>query len=278
MLHSLYKDAVKNREKIIDILNNPEIEKLKNEAKKSWNEHIPKPEKVIMAGIDSSFNTEKFQGVELWATDAVAVKINEEIVCEDFDYGLKTNAENIPRIASLMEIKLCDEAKDNVDLVLMDGSISSYFQFGYEEIERKIKIAMRKDNVVFISKTSSTVGRFKEFGVNLGDIYFYNYGTDTIGFSDIFETRDSRTLSTIAHVFARLSNSVPLIKIELFGKNHTNDDFKEVINKISMHMVRGYPYELKLAHNRCKIWGKDMKKLVSLYGMTNLIGSREVLG
>ena len=51
-----------------------------------------------------------------------------------------------------MEVKLCDEAKDIVDLVLMDGSISSYFQFGYEEIERRIKIALRKNNVVFILK------------------------------------------------------------------------------------------------------------------------------
>ena len=48
-----------------------------------------------MAGIDGSFNTEKFQGVELWATDAVAVKIDEQIVCEDFGYGLKTSSENI---------------------------------------------------------------------------------------------------------------------------------------------------------------------------------------
>ncbi len=278
MLHSLYKDAVENREKIVNILNNPEIEKLKNMAKNSWNEYIPKPEKVIMAGIDGSFNTEKFQGVELWATDAVAVKIDEEIICEDFAYGLKTNSENIPRISSLMEVKICDKTKDMVDLVLMDGSISSYFQFGYEEIEIKIKNAMKKKNVVFISKTSSTIGRFKGIGVNLGDIYFYNNGTNSIGFSDVFETTDSRTQNTIGYVFARLSNSVPIIKIELFGKNHSNDDFKEAINKISSHMVRGYPYELKLAHERCKIWGKDMKKLVSLYGMSNLIGSREVLG
>jgi len=276
MLHSLYKDAVKNREKIIKQLNNPEIEKLKKDAKKSWIEYIPKPEKVIMAGIDSSHNKRKFQGVELWAVEAVSVKIDDVIVCEEFSHGIK-NTEELSRVSSLMEISLCDETKDVVDWVLMDGSISSYFQFGIKEIERKIKIAMGKNNVVFISKTSSTLGRFKGCGVNLGDIYFYNYGTDSIGFSDIFETRDSRTQSTIAHVFARLSNSVPSIKIELFGRNHTNDDFKEVINKISMHMVRGYPYELKLAHNRCKIWGKDMKKLESLYGMSNLIGSRDVL-
>ena len=276
MLHSLYKDAVENREEIVKELNSPKIEKIKEKARKTWNNYEPKPDKSTIAGIDSSFNTQKFQGVELWAADAVAIKVNQEIVSESYDYGIKKN-ENIPRIASSMEISLCDEAKDLVDLVLMDGSITSYFQFGYEEIEKKIKLAMKKKNVVFISKTSSTVSRFRELGAELGDIYFYNYGTKGTGFSDIFEQIDSKNHNTVAHVFARLKNSVPLIKIELFGKNHTIDEFKEVIDKISNYSVGGYPYELKLAHNRCKIWGEDMKKLVSLCGMSNLIGSREVL-
>ena len=44
------------------------------------------------------------------------------------------------------------------------------------------------------------------------------------------------------------------------------------------NLLKPYPYSLKLAHNNCKISGKDLSKLVSLHGLSSEIGSREVLG
>jgi NurA-like 5'-3' nuclease len=46
---------------------------------------------------------------------------------------------------------------------------------------------------------------------------------------------------------------------------------------ITKNSVGGYPYSLKLAHENCKITNSDLARLVSLYGLGNEIGSREVL-
>jgi len=75
-----------------------------------------------------------------------------------------------------------------------------------------------------------------------------------------------------------LAESLPLIKIELLGSDYTNDDFKLILNKILKNSIGGYPYALKLAHNNCKISGKDLTKLASIHGLSNEIGSREILG
>ena len=94
----------------------------------------------------------------------------------------------------------------------------------------------------------------------------------------IFEDTNFGSSKIITSVFARLSESLPLIKVELFGTGYTNDDFKQVLNKIYKNSISGYPYSLKLAHNNCKISGKDLAKLASIHGLSNEIGSREVLG
>ena len=74
-----------------------------------------------------------------------------------------------------------------------------------------------------------------------------------------------------------MAESLPLIKIELLGSGYDNDDFKLILNKILKNSISGYPYALKLAHNNCKISNKDLAKLVSIHGLSNEIGSREVL-
>jgi len=50
------------------------------------------------------------------------------------------------------------------------------------------------------------------------------------------------------------------------------------MNKLYKPSIGGYPYALKLAHNNCKISDKELAKMVSLLGLSNEIGSREVLG
>lgn len=278
MLNSLYKEAIKNRESIISRLNNPDEEKIKEMAKNSWIEFEPKNEECDIAGIDSSYNLGKFQGAELWAADAVAIRKNEEIVAEDHEHGIRTNDIQPDIKASLMEVTVCDEAKDVVDLVLMDGSITSHFDRRQGVgIGRNLKETLKKNNVVFISKTSNSIGRFKKYGASLGEIYYYNYATKTKGFSEIYENNEYGPGKIVSYVFARISDAVPLLKIELFGSNHTTGEIKEIINKISKQCIRGYPYSLKLAHNRCKISGSDIDRLVRLFGMSNMIGSREVL-
>ena len=278
MLNTVLKDAIKNREKTLSILKGPDYEKIIQKAKENWIDYTPEKQKVDSAGIDSSFNSTKFQGTELWAVTAVSIKSDGEIVADLHEFGLDTNPE-LSSLASKMEIDACNMSVNEADLVLMDGSLYSQFMTRQATLSQSMISAMKKrNNVVFVSKTSNTRKQFEDFGAIAGDIFYYNHATKTPGFSKIFEDSKFGNNKIITSIFARLADSLPLIKIELFGTGYTNDDFKQVLNKIFKNSISGYPYSLKLAHNNCKISGKDLAKLASIHGLSNEIGSREVLG
>jgi hypothetical protein len=278
MLNSVLKDAIQNREQTLSILKGPKFDHIIQKAKDNWVEHIPQKEDVISAGIDSSFNSTKFQGAELWAVTAVSVKSDGQILVDLHDFGLDVSPE-LASLASKMEIDACNETVDEADLVLMDGSLYSQFMTRQKELTNSIVTAITKrENVIFISKTSNTRKQFEEFGAIAGDIFYYNHATVKPGFSKIFEDTNFGSDKIITSVFARLSESLPLIKIELFGTGYSNEDVKSILNKIYKNSIAGYPYSLKLAHNNCKISGKDLSKLASIHGLSNEIGSREVLG
>ena len=278
MLNTVLKDAIKNREKTLSILKGPDYEKILKKAKENWIDYLPEKKEVISAGIDSSFNSTKFQGAELWAVTAVSIKSDGEIVADLHEFGLDTNPE-LASLASKMEIDACNMSVDEADLVLMDGSLYSQFMTRQAALTESMINAMKKrNNVVFVSKTSNTRKQFEDLGAIAGDIFYYNHATKTPGFSKIFEDSKFGNDRIITSIFARLADSLPLIKVELFGTGYTNDDFKQVLNKIFKNSISGYPYSLKLAHNNCKISGKDLAKLASIHGLSNEIGSREVLG
>ncbi len=81
VLNTVYKDAIINREKMLSILKGPKFEQILQKAQANWNEFTPTKENVITAGIDSSFNNTKFQGIELWATTAVSIKTDGDSSC-----------------------------------------------------------------------------------------------------------------------------------------------------------------------------------------------------
>ena len=278
MLNSVFKEAIQNREKTLSILKGPKYEKIIQKAKENWVEYKPQKQEVISAGIDSSFNSTKFQGAELWAVTAVSIKSNGEIIADLHDFGLDTSPE-LASMASKMEIEACNMSIDNADLVLMDGSLYSQFMTRQASLTQLMIESMKKrNNVVFISKTSNTRKQFEDLGAIAGDIFYYNHATSTPGFSKIFEDSKFGNDKIITSVFARLADSLPLIKVELFGSGHTDNDVIQILNKIYKNSIGGYPYSLKLAHNNCKISGNDLTKLASIHGLSNEIGSREVLG
>ena len=278
MLNTVFKDAIINREKTLSILKGPDYEKIIQKAKENWIDYEPQKKDVISAGIDSSFNSTKFQGAELWAVTAVSIKSDGEIIADLHDFGLDTNPV-LASLASKMEIDACNMSIDSADLVLMDGSLYSQFMTRQASLTESMINAMKKrNNVVFISKTSNTRKQFEDLGAIAGDIFYYNHASRTPGFSKIFEDEKFGKGKVITSIFARLADSLPLIKVELFGTGYTNEDFKQVLNKIYKNSISGYPYSLKLAHNNCKISGKDLAKLASIHGLSNEIGSREVLG
>jgi len=278
MLNSVLKDAIKKRDETLSILKGPKFEQIVKEAKSNWIDFSPAKQDIVAAGIDSSFNSTKFQGAELWAVTAVSVKSDGEILVDLHEHGLDSNPE-LASLASRMEIDACQESVDKADLVLMDGSLYSQFLTRQKPLANSlVNTITKKNNVVFISKTSNTKKQFENLGAIAGDIFYYNHATASPGFSKIHEDSKFGSNMVISSVFARLAESLPLIKIELLGSGYADNDFKLILNKILNNSIGGYPYALKLAHNNCKISGKDLAKLASIHGLSNEIGSREVLG
>jgi len=278
MLNSVLKDAIKKRDETLSILKGPKFEQIVKEAKSNWVDFSPTKQDVVAAGIDSSFNSTKFQGAELWAVTAVSVKSDGEILVDLHEHGLDSNPE-LASLASRMEIDACQESVDKADLVLMDGSLYSQFLTRQKPLANSlVNTITKKNNVIFISNTSNTKKQFENLGAIAGDIFYYNHATISPGFSKIHEDIKFGNDMIISSVFARLAESLPLIKIELLGSGYTNNDFKLILNKILKNSIGGYPYALKLAHNNCKISNKDLSKLASIHGLSNEIGSREVLG
>ncbi len=278
MLNTVYKDAIKKRDQMLSVLKGPKFEQILQKAKENWVNYTPTKEDVVTAGIDSSFNNTKFQGIELWAVTAVSIKSDGEILADLHDSGLGPDID-LSRIASKMEIEACEQSVDLADLVLMDGSLHSQFMTRQSSLDVVIVKAMKKnENVIFVSKTSNTKKQFENLNSLAGDIFYYNHLTKSPGFSKIFVEKKYGKDKVISSTFVRLSDSTPIIKLEFLGENHDNDMIKSVMNKIYRNSVGGYPYALKLAHNNCKISDKELSKMVSLLGLSNEIGSREVLG
>ncbi len=278
MLNTVYKDAILNRDKMLSILKGPKFDQILQKARENWVDYIPIKEEAVTAGIDSSFNNTKFQGIELWATTAVSVKSDGEVLVDLHQSGLGA-ADDISSIASKMEIEACEKTVDSVDMVLMDGSLHSQLMTRQANLGSSIVRTMKKkDNVIFVAKTSNTRKQFEKLGSLAGDIFYYNHVTNNPGFSKIFVEKKYGTDKTISSTFVRLSNSTPIIKLEFLGEHHDEDKIKSTMNKLYKTSVGGYPYSLKLAHNNCKISDKELSKMVSLLGLSNEIGSREVLG
>ncbi len=263
---------------MLGILKGPKFEQILQKARENWVEFTPTKEEVITAGIDSSFNNTKFQGIELWATTAVSVKSDGEVLVDLHQSGLGATDE-ISSIASKMEIEACEKTVDSVDMVLMDGSLHSQLMTRQASLGSLIvKTMKKKDNVIFVAKTSNTRKQFEKLGSLAGDIFYYNHVTNNPGFSKIFVEKKYGTDKIISSTFVRLSDSTPIIKLEFLGEHHDESKIKSTMNKIYKTSVGGYPYSLKLAHNNCKISDKELSKMVSLLGLSNEIGSREVLG
>ena len=278
MLNTVYKDAIINREKMLSILKGPKFEQILQKAKENWVEFTPTKQDVVTAGIDSSFNNTRFQGIELWATTAVSIKSNGEVLVDLHDSGLGSDID-LSKIASKMEIEACERTVDLVDLVLMDGSLHSQFMTRQSSLDAMVVKTMKKrDNVIFIAKTSNTKKQFENLGSLAGDIFYYNHITNGPGFSKIFVEKKYGIDKVISSTFVRLSDSTPIIKLEFLGGHRNDDEIKHTMNKLYKSSVGGYPYALKLAHNNCKISDKELAKMVSLLGISNEIGSREVLG
>ena len=278
MLNTVYRDALKIREEAKSIFKGEKFEQIIQAAKERWIEYEPQKHDASIAGIDSSYNSTKFQGLELWVVTGVSVKSDGQIITESHNQGLGQPTPELETQASKMEVDACINSIDKADLVVLDGSLYSQFLTRQASLGNSITSAIKKrNNVIFISKTSSARKQFEKLGSMAGDIFYYNHAVKTPGFSKIFVDNSLGPGKVVSYVYARLRDSTPLIKIELLGSGHNEDEIKSLLDMITKNSVGGYPYSLKLAHENCKISNSDLARLVSLYGLGNEIGSREVL-
>ena len=278
MLNTVYLDALKKREETLSVLKGQRFEQILEEARRNWVEYTPQKQDAVIAGIDSSYNSTKFQGLELWVVTVVSIKSDGTIISEKHRQGLGAPNPELATQASQMEIDACSASVDEADLVAIDGSLYSQFMTRQASLATTLTSTIKKKyNVIFVSKTSVTRSQFSKLGSLAGDIFYYNHAIKKSGFSKIFVDKELGPGKIISSVYARLRDSTPLIKIELFGSEHDESEIKSLLDKLCKNSVSGYPYTLKLAHNNCKITHTDLARLVSLYGLGNEVGSREVL-
>jgi len=277
MLKEITEFVVKNRETITSILKDEKFNNIAQKAKENWITYAPTKKKSSLFGIDSSFNTKKYQGLFLWATDVISINIKNETRAREFKFGLGRENEELSKQAAMLEIDACKQTTDNADYVLMDGSLYSHFTSKLTPLRNVKDVLTKNNNVVFIGKTSNSRKQFEKYGSIAGDIFYYNHAVRKQGFSKLFVDSSHGASQLITSIYARLSKDIPLMKIELMGGDHTEDDIKEIMDALLSESVGGYPRCLKMAHNECKISSKNLENLVHILGLTNEIGSRELL-
>ena len=282
----LLEDILDNKQKILSNLRNVGSQKILEQAKKNWIEYTPKSIESKIVGVDSSQNQLKFQGHTIWAVKANAVDVNSNVLFKDYDYGDVSPSEIgkiFDSIPPKLEYQVARSASPNSDLVLIDGSLTSRFYMRQDKIPGKtddeiIKTINECKNIFYIAKNSTSNETFKE---KMGDIAYYDHATDSPGFSKLrIDDRFYRPdwgIDKISYTFVRIPGTRGCFKLELYGTGHTEEEIKQLIDKISFNCVKGYPYVLKQAHNNCVIKNSFMRKIQKLIGITGEFGAREIL-
>ena len=286
MLFELYEEALRRREEIIRAINGNR-DKIR-EAESVWNEYESKYNESRLVGVDSSFNYKSYKGFYLYALAGVAVTSDDSYYTKPIarlDLEKSKDNSNGISIRNLLllrcmdiEYELIKDSRDSIDIdnILVDGSILARLYDGRfvrnrgKEIFRKYKSILRDDRVVFVAKNSDSNTILRG---NLADIYYFSRASTTAGYVYEYSSVDGEDI-TVAYV--RLKPCTPVIKLELSGKKD-DDEIKDIMDRLATESVSGYPYVLRLAHERCKISDEDMDRIEDNYGLGIEEGSREVL-
>ena len=101
-----------------------------------WSDYQPTPKTCESVGVDSSWNKRSFQGLDLYAVDAVSVNSENEILGAQWDTGLRLiRNEMLESKALFMESRVKEIAtkKRDIDVISIDGSLASRFRQNNEE-------------------------------------------------------------------------------------------------------------------------------------------------
>lgn len=279
MLNTIRKKAIEKRKDVQGIFQSVDYKNIIQKAKETWIDFEPKKKPCEIIGIDSSFVPEKYQGITCFAVAVNASNQKGEIIFEDGDVGVLTENETLEDKAGALEMYAVEKAIGKANFILVDGSVLSHHYRGTgKEEDRIVSILKENPNILFVSKNSNTRIQFNGF---LGDMTYFNHISKKTGMTKIFKTTTSRNMRKaypVSYVYARLSEATPLLKIEKFGEDISEEEFRNNLDHISHFSVHGYPNALNQAHYNCKIYRKNMAEIVSILGLRNQIGAREALG
>ncbi len=280
MLHDVYLDAIKKREDRMAALSDTDSKnkKILDRARELWVGYSPRTKKSVLGGVDSSYNRQQFQGFHLYVVDAVCVGSDGKILSKDFADGIERIGQSWLEARSMeLETDVAQKAADDIDLVLIDGAMTSRF-VGASPDSHALKslagLIGRHSNVVFVAKSSDSTEILGKMNGRMGDIYYFGRVSREAGYSKPHRVRVHA--EPVTFIYARLSDYTPVVKLEIPGEVG-EDEVKNILDRITYGSVSGYPYVLKLAHKTALVSDDDIERLAGIYGLKNEIGAREVL-
>jgi DNA double-strand break repair nuclease NurA len=287
MLVETLEYAVNNREEILSTIKFEEHESVIKRAKERWASFEPVPPgETKLVGIDSSWNSIPYQGFYIYAVDAVSMLGDgRTLIPPLFDVGLSTlTVKSGEEYVSSPELALesmgmeyeFEQAKaclGKADFTLVDGSILARYydrkrqkESSFYETAREL---MSSEGLLYISKKSYSNLTLRGA---LGDMFYYNRISTGPGFSSPLVDRSGVTVS-----YVRLAKDSPCIKLEIPGKADSVE-VRRLMGLLKGDSVDGYPYVLRLAHEKGKVSHEEMKSLANLLGLEVELGGRQVLG
>jgi NurA-like 5'-3' nuclease len=270
MHEKLFENFLEKKKKIEE-----EIEKIKktNFENLKWN-ILPEKIECNAVAIDGSFNCFRFKSFAFYAISAVS--FSKDSMNFKFDCGILPNFYEINEILKIkMLVKELELAEESKDVVILDGSISSFYSYKpyfiqndekifeeWKKIREKIEnLEKRKDLIFSIAKT---------FNVAKNKIPpAYLYEKFDSGYSEIFKEGEK-----FISFYFKLSKKSQVYKCVTFERNRNR--VEEILSILRNFEVDGYPYLLKKAHNAAKISRRDIKNMVRILGIIDKSG-REVL-
>ncbi|MEM0097377.1 MAG: DNA double-strand break repair nuclease NurA [Conexivisphaerales archaeon] len=275
--------AVRNKDSIVNAVNAEMQEGLMKRAGEMWISYTPREVSSKLAGIDSSWNSISYHGFYLYAVDAISVLPDGSYSTDPkFEVGIDNMAitegkEAVHNPHLWLESKGMKYEHDlTVESssfhVLIDGSVLARF---YDSMSKKVSAfidyasdLMKMSNVTFIAKFSTSNAIFNGA---VGDMYYFTKVNFSAGFSmPVFD-------KGITVTYVRLTDYTPVLRVEIPYRADERD-VRGIMDIIGSGTYGGYPYVLRIAHERCKISNSDMEIIEGALGLTAEKGSREVLG
>ena len=288
MLVETFEYAVNNREQILSRIDFEEHESILRKARGLWTDYDPAGDgrSAKLVGIDSSWNFVPYQGFYIYAVDAVSILgdgtylVPPLLEVDLSTLSVKSGEEYVssPQLA-LESIGMDYEFEQTrscigkADYILVDGSVLARYydrkrkkESSFHETARELT---KQEGILYISKKSFSDTTLRG---GLGDMFYFNRVSPRPGYSTPFTDRSGVTIS-----YLRLARDSPCIKLEIPGSAEKGD-IERLMDTLGSDSVGGYPYVLRLAHEKGKVTHEEMGKIARLLGLEVEFGGREVLG